>query len=141
VRERVLYGAGVAVFSDVGDLLCAEFSGPLTPLVVERFRGDVVRYGDKIAAGAAVLRLERAMIAISREEMLAADSLSIAGLPIAIVASPGAHEEFQAHAWEMAQLGYLRGVFSEVSAAFSWAQTKVGLARRAPQAARKSHAL
>ena len=52
-------------------------------------------------------------------------------LPAALVVPPGDFAMFRAHAWNVAQGGILRKVFTDYPAAVAWAQARAGIASRA----------
>lgn len=52
-------------------------------------------------------------------------------VPAALVVPPGDYEMFRAHAWNVAQGGILRKVFTDYPAAVAWAQARAGIAARA----------
>jgi hypothetical protein len=50
--------------------------------------------------------------------------------PAALVVPPEAFAMFRSHAWNVAQAGILRKVFTEYPAAVAWAQARAGLVNR-----------
>jgi hypothetical protein len=130
LETRFTYGAAVATLRMVGSVVTVAYVGPLTPTTLAAVRRDTRAYAEANGGRSVVADARRAIIAVSWEAMAPVEPPILKHVPTAIVVPPGSLEAFQRHAWAMAQRGYLRGIFTDVSAALAWAKAKAVLGPR-----------
>lgn len=139
---KTAYGAAAASYREAGKagVLHVEITGPVTPCYVTSIRRDIAHHALEMNAGAVLVCLQKALVGLSLEQLLAEQSDDY-WLPAAIVTAQPMLATYQAYAWCMAQEGYLRGAFVNEDQALSWVASKIGLGRRpARQAGQVSHA-
>lgn len=108
------YGCAVAAI----ELKARQAQVKVSGLLTDRNIGTVLSDVDRIARGALVrsisIDMSGAVVAMTWPAMVAAPlklSQEVRELPIALAVPPLVSEIFYEHAWVLAKLGYLRGVF------------------------------
>jgi hypothetical protein len=126
---KVTYGSAWATFARVGVVLVVAYVGLVTPSTLGRARRDTRAQAEEMGCRAVVVDARRAVLAVDRRALMPEGKPELAQKPVGIVVPEAALEMFQAHAWDMAERGYLRAVFTDVDSALIWARAKAPLAR------------
>lgn len=102
--------------------------GVVTPAVLNQLVIDVRAHtGPPIQAFC--LRLDRAVLALSGDLLRAVEPGSLLQCSVAIVVQPEMQAVFQGYAWQMAELGLVRVVFTSPGPALMWAASQARVAQ------------
>lgn len=102
--------------------------GPVTDNVFEWMRAQVKAHATHPML-AFCLRMDRAMVAFGKQCMATLAPESLLTVSAAIVVAPALQAIFQDYCWRMAELGYVRVVFTSPSEALLWSVAQARLAK------------
>lgn len=140
-QNRQYTTAGTQLVADRGVATIA-VRGVVTDRVMLSLLSDCDADMRNVRADALVARYDQSALAIDAQGLLASAQRVIRpgeaiAVPTALVVSPDTLDLFRAYAWQMAQRGVVRAVFTSPDAALEWARSEA-VAWAAHRAGRRS---
>lgn len=128
-KQARQYDSANARFSEDRGVATIAVRGLVTDRVLLSLLTDCDADMRGVRADALVARYDQSALAIDANELLDSAQRVIKpgeaiAVPTALVVSPDTIGLFRAYAWQMAQLGVVRAVFTSPGAALEWAQTE-----------------